>query len=86
MFEAKKKLSAGTAEEIAKEAIWKADKWLPEDQEDQEDYFNSSDKEKTAYINDHIDQYFNKYFDLDKDGSHISKIRKDIVKIIVRDL
>ena len=76
-----------TIDSIASEARYKMDKWLPDDPEMQDDYFEGSDEDKYSILDEYIDEYFEMYIEkTEKAMDFISQHRSEIInKIINRD-
>jgi hypothetical protein len=82
--------------EIAQEAAYKVDKWMPEDEEFVKDYFNSNDVDRAVIIDENIDNFFETYlpgwFNDDEKAAmnfvnqHNGLVRAEIVVQIVKRL
>ena len=73
-----------TIKGVAREAIYNADKWLPNDQSEQKEFFMMNDEEKADYIDLYIDDFYEYYTAGLENYDLLQKFsRADLIKEIV---
>lgn len=71
-------------DDIANDAVYDADKWLGDDQDEMDDFFHMNDNEKEDFIDEHLDDFYDWYLQDGQNYVDINRInRKQLIKLIV---
>jgi hypothetical protein len=73
-----------TVDEISTLAADKADKWLPEDEGESDEFFRMDHGDQFNYIDNEVDDFFSKYYPEEQD--FISNNRTAIINAILKKL